>query len=73
MGGIIKDENGNYVGHISSPDGMTKEKIKWWEEQCGEKMLCKKCGKPVDEGGTKDHFWPYYNDNNRCTDCLEDD
>lgn len=70
MGKFYKNSDGDII-HVNSPDIMTKERIEWWEKNEGMKMICKICGNPVDEGGQKDCYWPYFDDMNRCKACLE--
>jgi len=71
MGGLVFDDKGKVVGHISSPDGLTKESIEFWEKECGAELRCSKCGRRLQPGDQKDHFWPYFSEDNRCRKCLE--
>jgi len=67
--GISGRGAGGAVMHVSSPDVLTQEQIDWWEQQEGEKLYCSRCGKHLEPGDQKDHFWPYYTDNNLCKKC----
>lgn len=71
MGGLLFDKDGKVTGHISSPDGLTKESIEFWEREEGLELRCHKCGKRLQPGDQKDHFWPYFDDMNCCKKCLE--
>ena len=71
MGGLITDKNGRVVGHINSPDRLTKDSIEFWENEYGLKLRCAICGSQLRRGDQKDHLWPYFNDHNRCRKCLE--
>jgi|GEM_PF-2852258 len=71
MGGLIYDENGKVIGHVTSPDRLTAESIEFWEKECGAELCCSKCGRRLQPGDQKDHHWPYFDDHNRCRKCLE--
>jgi hypothetical protein len=71
MGGLIFDKKNRAIGHISSPDRLTKESIEFWEKETGLELLCFECGERLKPGDQKDHYWPYFEDRNRCGKCLE--
>jgi len=71
MGGFVTNETGKVVMHISSPDILTQESIDFWEKEYGMKMTCSKCGKRLEPGDQKDHYWPYFSDYNRCKKCIK--
>ena len=65
------EKEGKVVMHISSPDILTQESIDFWEKEYGMKMTCSKCGKRLEPGDQKDHYWPYFSDYNRCKKCIK--
>ena len=71
MGGLIYDENGKVIGHITSPDRLTAKSIEFWEKETGMELHCAICGSRLQPGDQKDHLWPYFSDHNRCRKCLE--
>ena len=71
MGGLITDENGRVIGHISSPDRLTAKSIEFWEKETGMELRCAICGSRLQPGDQKDHLWPYFSEYNRCQKCLE--
>ena len=71
MGGLVFDDKGKVICHINSPDRLTKDSIAFWEKECGEELRCSKCGRRLQPGDQKDHHWPYFDDDNRCKNCLE--
>ncbi len=73
MGGLLFDKDGKIIGHISSPDGLTKESIEFWEREEDAELRCYICNKRLEPGDQKDHFWPYFDEMNRCKKCLEEE
>ena len=71
MGGLIYDANGKVIGHVTSPDRLTAESIEFWEKEYGIELRCDICNVRLQPGDQKDHFWPYFSDDNRCRKCLE--
>ncbi len=43
MGGLLFDKDGKVIGHISSPDGLTKESIEFWEREEDAELRCYIC------------------------------
>lgn len=69
MGGFVQVND--TVIHISSPDTLTREQIDFWEKEYDMKLNCSKCGKHLEPGDQKDHFWPYFDDYNLCKNCMK--
>lgn len=69
MGGFVKVND--TVIHISSPDTLTREQIDFWEKEYDMQLTCSKCGKHLEPGDQKDHFWPYFSDYNLCKECMK--
>lgn len=73
MGGLLFDKDGKIIGHKNSPDRLTKESIEFWEREENIELRCSICYKRLEPGDQKDHFWPYFDEMNRCKKCLEEE
>jgi len=73
MGGFISCNNSSIICHTSSPDVLTKESIEYLEKEYGMVLRCSICGNQLKPGDRKDHYWPYFDDMNRCNRCLENE
>ena len=57
--------------HICTHGTLTQEQIELYEKEYGLKLLCSRCGKRLEPGDRKDHFWPFFCEFNRCKCCMK--
>lgn len=69
-GGEVMGDN-RLIVHICGPERLTAEVIELYESEYETEMRCARCGVRLQPGDQKDHFWPYFDDDNRCQKCLQ--